>query len=204
MTKPLTLGSLFDGSGGFPLGGILAGIEPKWASEIEPFPIRVTEKRLPQMTHYGDVSTLKGADLPPVDIITFGSPCQDMSVAGKRTGLGGSRSGLFHEAIRIIKEMRCATDGKYPRFCVWENVPGAFSSNSGEDFRCVLEEVCKVKDDSVAVPRPPGRWSKAGEIVADSFSVAYRVLDAAGWGVPQRRKRIYLVADFDGQRAGKI
>lgn len=200
----LTLGSLFDGSGGFPLGGILAGIEPKWASEIEPFPIKVTEKRLPQMKHYGDITTLNGAELPPVDIITFGSPCQDTSIAGKRNGLSGIRSGLFHEAIRIIKEMRCATNGRYPRFCVWENVPGAFSSNAGEDFRCVLEEICKIKEDSVSVPRPPNRWSKAGEVVADSFSVAYRVLDAAGWGVPQRRKRIYLVADFDGQCAGKI
>ena len=99
------------------------------------------------MRHYGDVSKMNGADIEPVDIITFGSPCQDMSVAGKRAGLDGSRSNLFYEAIRIVKEMRCATNGKYPRFIVWENVPGAFSSNKGEDFRCVLESVCKVKDD---------------------------------------------------------
>ncbi|MGN0602416.1 MAG: DNA cytosine methyltransferase, partial [Oscillospiraceae bacterium] len=135
MNNVLTLGSLFDGSGGFPLGGLLAGIEPVWASEIEPFAVRVTTKRLPQMKHYGDVSALNGAELPPVDIITFGSPCQDMSIAGKRSGLDGSRSSLFYEAVRIIKEMRCATNGKYPRFIVWENVPGAFSSNKGEDFR---------------------------------------------------------------------
>ena len=104
--KTLTLGSLFDGSGGFPLAGILAGVEPVWASEIEPFAIRVTTKRLPKMRHYGDVSGISGADLEPVDIVTFGSPCQDLSIAGKRSGLDGSRSGLFFEAIRIVKEMR--------------------------------------------------------------------------------------------------
>ena len=123
--QTLTLGSLFDGSGGFPLGGLLSGITPVWASEIEPFPIRVTTKRLPFMKHYGDVSRMDGAEVEPVDIITFGSPCQDMSIAGKRAGLGGSRSNLFYEAIRIVKEMRCATDGKYPRYIVWENVPYA-------------------------------------------------------------------------------
>jgi len=203
MKNELTLGSLFDGSGGFPLGGLLAGITPLWASEIEPFAVRVTTKRLPQMEHYGDVSALNGAELPPVDIITFGSPCQDMSIAGKRNGLDGSRSSLFYEAVRIIKEMRCATDGKYPRFCVWENVPGAFSSNKGEDFRCVLESLCRVKDESVSVPRCE-KWTAAGEILADGFSIAWRVFDAQYWGVPQRRKRIYLVADFDGECAGKV
>ena len=134
----LTLGSLFDGSGGFPLGGLISGITPVWASEIEPFPIRVTTKRLPQVKHYGDISKMNGAEIPPVDIITFGSPCQDMSIAGKRDGLSGSRSSLFYEAVRIIKEMRCKTNGQKPRFIVWENVPGAFSSNKGEDFRAVL------------------------------------------------------------------
>ena len=189
MKNELTLGSLFDGSGGFPLGGMLAGITPLWASEIEPFAVRVTTKRLPRMKHYGDVSSLNGADLPPVDIITFGSPCQDMSIAGKRSGLDGSRSSLFYEAVRIIKEMRCATNGKYPRFCVWENVPGAFSSNKGEDFRCVLESLCRVRDETVSVPRCE-KWTNAGEILADGFSIAWRVLDAQYWGVPQRRKRI--------------
>ena len=203
MKNELTLGSLFDGSGGFPLGGMLAGITPLWASEIEPFAVRVTTKRLPRMKHYGDVSSLNGADLPPVDIITFGSPCQDMSIAGKRSGLDGSRSSLFYEAVRIIKEMRCATNGKYPRFCVWENVPGAFSSNKGEDFRCVLESLCRVRDETVSVPRCE-KWTNAGEILADGFSIAWRVLDAQYWGVPQRRKRIYLVADFDGECAGKV
>lgn len=131
VSKKLTLGSLFDGSGGFPLAGLLSGITPVWASEIEPFPILVTRKRLPFMKHYGDVATLNGAELQPVDIITFGSPCQDMSVAGTRNGLEGSRSSLFYEAIRIIKEMRHATHGKFPKYIVWENVPGAFSSNGG-------------------------------------------------------------------------
>lgn len=199
----LTLGSLFDGSGGFPLGGLLAGITPVWSSEIEPFPVRVTTKRFPHMKHYGDISVLNGAELPPVDIITFGSPCQDMSVAGKRSGLDGSRSSLFYEAIRIIKEMRGATDGKYPRYIVWENVPGAFSSNKGHDFRAVLEEVCKVKDAEVSVPFP-GKWENAGRIMGNGYSVAWRQFDAQFWGVPQRRKRIYLVADFAGGSAGKI
>lgn len=199
----LTLGSLFDGSGGFPLGGLISGITPVWASEIEPFPIRVTTKRLPQVKHHGDISKMNGADLEPVDIITFGSPCQDMSIAGKRDGLSGSRSSLFYEAVRIIKEMRCKTDGKYPRFIVWENVPGAFSSNKGEDFRAVLEEVCKIKDESVSVPKP-NKWNTAGRILGDGYSVAWRQFDAHFWGVPQRRKRIYLVADFADWCAGKI
>ena len=201
--KNLTLGSLFDGSGGFPLGGLISGITPLWASEIEPFPIRVTTKRLPQVEHYGDVSTLDGAKLQPVDIITFGSPCQDMSIAGKREGLGGPRSNLFYQAVRIVKEMRCKTDGRYPRFVVWENVPGAFSSNKGKDFKAVLEEICKVKDPCVYVPES-AKWQNAGEILGDGFSVAWRVFDAQFWGVPQRRKRIYLVADFAGGSAGKV
>ena len=199
----MTLGSLFDGSGGFPLGGLISGITPVWSSEIEPFPVMVTAKRLPFMKHYGDVSTLKGGELAPVDIITFGSPCQDMSVAGKREGLDGSRSSLFYEAVRIVKEMRCATDGKYPRYIVWENVPGAFSSNKGADFQSVLEEICSVKGYEID-PARPAKWPNAGEIVADDFSFAWRVFDAQYWGVPQRRKRIYLVADFAGGSAGKI
>ncbi len=199
----LTLGSLFDGSGGFPLGGVIAGITPKWAAEIEPFPIRVTSVRFPNMTHLGNISEVSGSEIEPVDIITFGSPCQDMSVAGKREGLGGNRSSLFYEAIRIIKEMREATNGKYPRYIVWENVPGAFSSNKGEDFRAVLTEICKVKETDVSVPKP-SKWENAGRIMGEGFSIAWRLLDAQYWGVPQRRQRIYLVADFDGGSAGKI
>ena len=204
--KPLTLGSLFDGSGGFPLAGILAGVEPVWASEIEPFAIRVTTKRLPKMRHYGDVSGISGADLEPVDIITFGSPCQDLSIAGKRSGLDGSRSGLFFEAVRIVKEMREKTHGEKPRFIVWENVPGAFSSNKGEDFKAVLEEIVRIKEPE-APPLPPpekGRWPYADCCLGDGWSVAYRVLDAQYWGVPQRRARIFLVADFAGGRAPEI
>lgn len=201
----LTLGSLFDGSGGFPLGGLISGITPVWASEIEPFPIRVTTKRLPFMKHYGDISQMDGGKIEPVDIITFGSPCTDMSVAGRRAGLEGQQSVLFYQAIRIIKEMRCATNGKYPRYIVWENVPGAFSSNSGEDFKAVLEAVIGVAEPDTQVPMPEkNRWPYADCYMGDGWSVAYRVLDAQFWGVPQRRKRIYLIADFAGGRAFDI
>ena len=202
----MTLGSLFDGSGGFPLGGILAGIEPKWSSEIEPFPVLVTHKRLPGVKHYGDVSRLSGAELPPVDIITFGSPCQDLSIAGKRAGIhDGDRSNLFFQAIRIIKEMRDATNGRYPRYCVWENVPGAFSSHGGNDFKAVLEAVIGIKEEGIEVPSPENhRWPKSDVYLGNGWSVAYRVFDAQYWGVPQRRARIYLVADLAGGSAGEV
>ena len=209
MTKPhnavsgLTLGSLFSGSGGFELAGLLSGIVPLWASEIELFPIRVTSKNLPWVKHYGNICEMDGGRVEPVDIITFGSPCQDMSIAGKREGLSGSRSSLFHEAVRIIREMRSATNGEYPKYIVWENVPGALSSNGGEDFRCVLESICGIADETVSVPAVK-KWLNAGEIVGDGYSVAWRVLNAMHWGVPQRRKRIYLVADFRDSSAGKI
>lgn len=212
--RKMTIGSLFDGSGGFPLAGCMCGMEPLWASEIEPYPIAVTKARFPRMKHLGDVQKINGAEIDPVDVITFGSPCQDMSIAGKRAGLRHegngdvctTRSGLFIEAIRIIREMRQATNGKYPAFAVWENVPGAFSSNGGADFKTVLEELASVaQGERVSVPFPEKRrWLNAGEIVGDGFSIAWRVLDAQYWGVPQRRKRIYLVADFAGGRAGKI
>ena len=201
----LTLGSLFDGSGGFPLGGMLCGITPVWASEIEPFPIRVTTKRLPFMKHYGDVSKINGADLEPVDIITFGSPCTDMSVAGKRAGLDGQQSVLFYQAIRIVKEMRCATNGKYPRWICWENVFGAFSSSAGADFKAVLEAVIGVVQPETEMPAPAGgKWPYADIYMGDGWSVAYRTVDAQFFGVPQRRRRIYLVADFAGECAGEV
>lgn len=168
MNKELRLGSLFDGSGGFPLAAIFCGIKPIWSSEVEPFPIRVTEKNLPQVKHLGDIKDIDGSEIEPVDIISFGSPCQDLSIAGKRAGPEGKKSNLFYEAIRVIKEMRCKTNGKYPRYLLWENVPGAFSSNKGEDFRCVLEEITRIKDYTVKLSRP-SRWQSAGEILGDDL-----------------------------------
>lgn len=221
--KQIKLGSLFDGSGGFPLAGALHGIEPVWASEIEPYPMRVTAKRFPRMKQLGDVTKINGAEIEPVDIITFGSPCQDLSVAGKQLGIhDGQRSNLFFEAVRIIKEMRNGTSAHFPRFAVWENVPGAFSSNKGEDFRAVLQALSEVRSGELrrggdpdagypeeaegpVIPEPPrGGWKPAGCVVGTGYSIAWRVYDAQFWGVPQRRKRIYLVADFGSERAGEI
>ena len=158
------------------------------------------------MKHLGDITKIHGDKIEPVDCITFGSPCQDLSIAGRRAGLQGERSGLFMEAVRIIKEMRGGTDGRYPTFAIWENVPGAFSSNKGEDFRAVLEELARVEEPDASIPRPPrgGRWSKAGAIAGNGWSLAWRQLDAQYWGVPQRRKRIALVVDFAGGCAGEI
>ena len=205
MNQNLTLGSLFDGSGGFPLGGLLSGITPVWASEIEPFPIRVTSKRLPYMKHYGDISQMDGGKIEPVDIICFGSPCTDMSVAGRRAGLDGKQSVLFYQAIRIIKEMRCATNGQYPRWICWENVPGAFSSNSGQDFRAVLEAIIGIVEPDTQVPMPEkNRWPYADCYMGDGWSVAYRTLDCQYWGLPQRRKRIFLIGDLAGQCAANV
>lgn len=212
MKQEITMGSLFSGSGGFELAGSIFGIRPIWASEIEPFPILVTTKNFPEMKHLGDINKLNGADLEPVTIIAGGSPCQDMSIAGKREGLDGLRSNLFREQIRIIKEMResdraAGRTGTQirPRYMVWENVPGAFSSNKGKDFQAVLQEIVSITDEESNVPLPPkGKWQTAGCIMGDHFSIAWRVLDAQYWGVPQRRKRIYLVADFGGNTAPKI
>lgn len=215
LKKRLTLGSLFDGIGGFPLAARQNGVEPVWASEIEAFPIQVTTAHFPSMRHMGDITQLKGDDLPPVDIITGGSPCQDLSVAGKRAGLAGERSGLFMEQIRIVKEMRQAHEARQrtagttepvrPRFMVWENVPGAFSSANGEDFRAVLEETCRIADSTVSIPRPPtGRWKSLGPYWGDGFSVAWRVLDAQYWESPREERESSLSADFGGDTAPKI
>jgi len=209
------MGSLFDGISGFPLASVRYGIEPIWASEIEPFPILVSKIRFPRMEQMGDITKLNGAYLPPVDIICGGSPCQDLSVAGARAGLVGARSGLFMEQVRLVKEMRNADKLRgrtalyvRPRYMAWENVPGAFSSGTpkGEDFRIVLEEIVRIKSDSVSVPRPDsGRWESAGRILLGAdFSLAWRCLDAQYWGVAQRRKRIFLIADFAGRSAPKI
>ena len=200
------MGSLFDGIGGFPLAATYAGIEPVWASEIEPFPIEVTRLHFPNMLHVGDITSLNGALLPPVDIICGGSPCQDLSVAGARAGLSGERSGLFMEQIRIVKEMRNADKLRgrtgiavRPRFCVWENVPGVFSSTEGKDFQAVLREFIQIEEPQMDVARPPtGRWEYAGAVLGIRSCVAWATWDAQYFGVPQRRKRIFLVTDFAG------
>lgn len=206
--KELTLGSLFDGIGGFPFAAVLSGITPIWAAEIDPACIAVTRQRFPRMVHLGDVSKINGAEIPPVDIITFGSPCQDLSVAGERKGLkhvdNGSdettRSGLFIDAIRIVYEMRRATNGRYPAYIVWENVEGAFNSRGGRDFQTVLEKITKT---DIPVPKS-GKWAKAGVVRGCGICVAWRLFDAQYWGVPQRRKRIYLIGSFGSDSAAEI
>lgn len=162
------------------------------------------------MVHLGDITKMSGYTIPPVDVITFGSPCQDLSIAGKRAGMAGERSGLFSEAVRIIREMRYATFGAYLKYAIWENVPGAFSSNKGEDFHAVLQSLCRVIDPAAVIPRPTDarggtiKWPRAGAILADNYSLAWRTMDAQHWGVPQRRLRISLVLDLTGGRAGEI
>lgn len=200
--KTLTLGSLFDGIGGFPLAAQRCGIKPVWASEIEPACIEITKRHFPRMEHLGDITKLNGGEIPPVDIISFGSPCQDLSTAGKQKGLSGERSGLFLDAVRIIYEMRRTTNGRYPTFVVWENVSGAFSSNKGNDFRIVLE---KLTNSNIPMPKC-GKWAKAGMVrgCRGGASVAWRLFDSQYWGTPQRRKRIFLVGDFRAERAPQI
>ena len=226
------LGSLFSGIGGFEYVGQMYNIEPVWASEVEPACIRITSKHFPNMKHLGDITKINGADIEPVDIITGGSSCQDLSCAGKQSGiklkcdecgtlveltddneiincpacgteLSLTRSGLFMEQVRIIKEMRESTNGLYPKFVIWENVTGAYSSNNGNDFQRVLEEFSGLMDEKLP-PLRPERWTHAGEILGKSGSIAWRTLDAQYWGVPQRRRRIFLVIDFGGQRASEI
>jgi DNA (cytosine-5)-methyltransferase 1 len=194
MKNAITLGSLFDGLGAFPLAAVRHGITPVWASEIEKVPIAISKRHFPGMAHLGDITKIDGGKIPPVDIVTFGSPCQDLSLAGRREGLDGTRSGLFLDAVRIIRGMRSATGGNYPRFAVWENVPGAFSSNKGEDFRRVLQELAEAE-----IPMPGcGKWANAGMVKLAGREIAWRVLDAQYWGVPQRRRRIFLVGYFRG------
>ena len=198
----MTLGSLFDGIGGWLLAARHAGVTPVWASEIEPFPCSVTARHFPDVRQLGDITQINPDEIEPVDIVCAGSPCQDLSIAGKRKGLDGERSGLFRTAVELVRRMRERTAGEYPRFFVWENVPGAFSSNRGMDFRAVLEEIGESK-----IPMPQGnRWAAAGLVQCPGAEIAWRVLDAQHWGVPQRRRRIFLVADFaaDGRCAGEI
>ncbi len=226
----LKLGSLFSGIGGFELVGSWYGIEPVWASEIEAAPIRITKRHFPNMKHLGDITKIHGDEIEPVDVLTGGSPCQDLSIAGKQSGikmkceecgtlvefadsthncpncgaeLTFTRSGLFMEQMRIIREMRKKTNECYPKIVIWENVSNALSSNNGDDFFCVLQEFCKLMAERIP-PIRPEKWTNAGEILGESYSIAWRILDAQYWGVPQRRRRIFLVADFTGQRAGEI
>lgn len=200
MNHVLTLGSLFDGIGGFPYAASFYGIRPLWASEIIPDCISVTRTHLPEMLHLGDVTKINGSLIPPVDIITFGSPCQGLSIAGQRLGLADERSGLFSEAIRIIREMQEATNEKYPRFAVWENVPGALSSAGGLDFKAVLEAFTKSK-----IPTPSsGRWARAGMVRSRGVDLSWCVYDAQYFGTAQRRKRVFLVADFGGRCSGQV
>ena len=198
----MTLGSLFDGIGGWLLASRYAGVTPIWASEIEPFPCSVTARHFPDVKQLGDITQINPDEIEPVDIICAGSPCQDLSIAGKRKGLDGERSGLFRTAVELVRRMRERTAGKYPRFFVWENVPGAFSSNKGADFRAVLEEIGQTE---IPIPQH-GKWANAGMVECDECQIAWRVLDAQYWGVPQRRRRIFLVADFaaDGRCAEEI
>ena len=199
-----TMGNLFSGSGTWELVAKMCGIDVKFEAEIEPFPVLIEEKRFPEAVQLGDVSSISGADVPYVDILTNSSPCQDLSIAGNREGLDADRSGLFHEAIRITKEMREATNGEYPKFWCWENVPGAFSSNRGEDFRKVLESVAQLVEENAVIPLAPKGWSYAGVVDGDGWQIAWRTMDAQFYGVPQRRRRVFLVADFTGHRAGGV
>ena len=198
----MTLGSLFDGIGGWLLAARHAGITPVWASEIEPFPCSVTARYFPDVKQLGDITQIDPDEMVPVDIVCAGSPCQDLSIAGKRKGLDGERSGLFRTAVDIVRRIRASTGGRYPRYFVWENVPGAFSSNKGADFRAVLEEIGQTE---IPIPQH-GKWANAGMVECDACQIAWRILDAQYWGVPQRRKRIFLVADFAAhdRRAGEI
>ena len=199
----LKLGSLFDGVSGWPQAAIHSGkVVHVWSSEVDEFPAAVSAVHFPDMRQLGDITKIDGADIEPVDIITAGSPCQNLSIAEDRKGLHGEQSGLFMEAMRIVNEMREATNGKSPRFFVWENVYGSFSSNKGLDFAAVLSEIGATE---ISVPES-GKWAYAGLVQCDRCEIAWRGLDAQYWGVPQRRKRVFLVADFaaDHRCAGEI
>ena len=196
------MGSLFNGISGWILAGERYGVKTLWESEVDKFCEAVTAHHFPEVKQLGDITKIDGAEIEPVDIICAGSPCQDLSIAGKQEGLKGARSGLFLRAIDIVRRMRTATGGQYPRFFVWENVPGAFSSNKGLDFRTVLAEIGETE-----IPMPPnGRWAPEGVAELPKCEIAWRTLDAQWFGVPQRRRRIFLVADFAAgeRRAGEI
>ena len=190
----MKLGSLFDGIGGWLIAATRAGVTPIWSSEVAAFPQAVTARHFPNVKQLGDITKIDGAAIEPVDIVTMGSPCQDLSIAGARAGLAGERSGLFVRAIDIIRQMRRATNGQYPKYAVWENVTGAYTSNKGMDFKAVLEAFTETE-----IPVPGhGKWAGAGMVRSRNCCVVWRTLDAQYWGVPQRRRRIFLVADYTG------
>lgn len=196
----LKLGSLFDGIGVFPLAGLRHGVIPIWASEIEKAPVSITKRHFPGMVHLGDVTQLHGGEIPPVDVITFGSPCQNLSQIGNRDGLAGEKSGLFYEAIRIINQMKEVTNGEYPTFAVWENVVGAYSAGLGLDFRAVLEAFADRE-----IPMPDGdKWAPAGLVPDIRPEIAWRCLDSQHFRSAQSRRRVFLVADYRGSRASEI
>lgn len=196
------MGSLFDGIGVFPLAARRQGITPLWASEIEKAPVSITRRHFPDMEHLGDITKLDGGAIPPVHVLTFGSPCQNLSQIGNRHGLAGEKSSLFFHAIRIIREMRDATGGQYPIIALWENVMGAFSSNNRMDFRAVLSAFT---DTEVSMP-PSGRWANAGMVRGGVPDLCWRLMDAQHWARPRlaRRQRVFVVADFGGRRAPEI
>ena len=198
----ITLGSLFDGIGVFPLAARRNGIVPVWASEIVKAPISITRRHFPDMEHLGDITKLDGGKIPPVHVLTFGSPCQNLSQIGNRTGLAGVKSSLFFHAIRIIKEMRDATDGLFPVITVWENVMGSLSSNDRLDYATVLRAFT---DTDISIP-PSGGWANAGMVRGRVPDLAWRLLDAQYWARPRlaRRQRVFVVADFGGRRAHEI
>ncbi len=199
----LTAASLFDGSGAFMLAAKRAGIRPVWSSEVNSYALRVTAARFPRVKQLGDIRLLKGESVPPVDVITFGSPCQDLSSAGAQSGIRGSRSSLFFEAVRLIKEMKAHSEK--PRYLLWENVPGALSAGRGDSFHLVLRTLCGLAGEELSVPGPPpGGWPHAGCVLADGFSLAWRILNAALWGLAQNRRRLFLAVDLVGGSAGEI
>lgn len=198
MEKDITVGSLFDGIGGWLLAAKRAGLRPLWSSEIDPFPASISHSHFPEVDQLGDITKIER--LPFADIICAGSPCQDLSVAGKREGLKGERSGLFLCSTRLVWRMREESAGKYPSCFIWENVPGALSSNVGKDFRIVLEEILQTE-----IPDPAsGRWANAGVVRTEKRAASWRVLDAQFWGVPQRRRRVFLIANLAGNDGTEI
>ena len=223
MIKP-RLGNFFSGSGTWELAAEICDMEVVFESEIEPFPIAVEAKRFPNAIQLGDIKNVNGADLPCVDILCNSSPCQDLSVAGGRKGMKHedagdeetTRSGLFYEVIRITKEMRDAYNERLSsgranesdrpiRYWCWENVPGAFSSNRGADFKAVLDSLVEiVQEEKPDIPIPKGGWHYAGVLDGDGWQIAWRTMDAQHFGVAQRRRRLFLIMCLDGHSAGEI